>query len=207
MARGGAQAQPAPLRQWSTRSKEHGRHGARPVRLASTAKGGSCWPPTPGTRPSSRPRALRAGDPGPGHAARGFRFRNAPRLLAASLSLKTPERIRARLMGMTVGLLLSAALESRIRKALQDHGATFPNQQGLPVQPPPHGGAFPSLWGFTCASSQGSSLWGCIAPRRISRGSNALEHLTNDSTAEDAEKCQRQCGMSAVDIHALQHQA
>jgi hypothetical protein len=140
MARGGAQAQPAPLRQWSTRSKEHGRHGARPVRLASIAKGGSCWPPTHGTRPSSRPRALRAGDPGPGHAARGFRFRNAPRLLAASLSLKTPERIRARLMGMTIGLLLSAALESRIRKALQDHGATFPNQQGLPVQPPPLGG-------------------------------------------------------------------
>ena len=51
-------------------------------------------------------------------------------------------------MGMTVGLLLSAALESRIRKALQDHGATFPNQQGLPVQPPPARGGFPEFVGI-----------------------------------------------------------
>jgi hypothetical protein len=37
---------------------------------------------------------------------------------------------------MTVCLLVYAALEYRIRKALTDHGATFPNQQGQSVQNP-----------------------------------------------------------------------
>jgi transposase len=42
----------------------------------------------------------------------------------------------ALLMVMTVCLLVYAALEYRIRKALQDHDATFPNQKGQPVQYP-----------------------------------------------------------------------
>ena len=56
--------------------------------------------------------------------------------MAASLYLKKPERIMALLMVMTVCLLVYAALEYRICKALQDHGATFPNQKGQPVQNP-----------------------------------------------------------------------
>lgn len=39
-------------------------------------------------------------------------------------------------MVMTVGLLVYAALEYRIRQVLQDHDATVPNQQGKPVQNP-----------------------------------------------------------------------
>lgn len=42
----------------------------------------------------------------------------------------------ALLMVMTVCLLVYAALESRIRKALKDHDATVPNQQGQLVQNP-----------------------------------------------------------------------
>ena len=42
----------------------------------------------------------------------------------------------ALLMVMTVCLLVYAALEYRIRQVLQDHDATFPNQQGQPVQNP-----------------------------------------------------------------------
>ncbi len=41
-----------------------------------------------------------------------------------------------RLMVMTVCLLVYAALEYRIRKALKDHDATFPDQKGKPVQNP-----------------------------------------------------------------------
>jgi transposase len=37
---------------------------------------------------------------------------------------------------MTVCLLVYAALEYRIRQALKDHDATFPNQTGQPVQNP-----------------------------------------------------------------------
>jgi transposase len=82
------------------------------------------------------PQALLEGYKGQGHAERGFRFLKDPRFLASSLYLKKPERIMALLMVMTVCLLVYAALEYRIRKALQDHGATFPNQQGTPVQNP-----------------------------------------------------------------------
>jgi transposase len=57
------------------------------------------------------PQELLAGYQGQKHAARGFRFLKDPRFLAASLYLKTPERIMALLMVMTVCLLVYAALE------------------------------------------------------------------------------------------------
>jgi transposase len=82
------------------------------------------------------PQALLESYKGQGHAERGFRFLKDPRFLASSLYLKKPERIMALLMVMTVCLLVYAALEYRIRNALQGHGATFPNQQGTPVQNP-----------------------------------------------------------------------
>jgi transposase len=82
------------------------------------------------------PAALLAGYKGQQHAERGFRFLKDPQFLASSLYLKTPERIMALLMVMTVCLLVYAALEYRIRKALKDHDTTFPNQQGQPVQNP-----------------------------------------------------------------------
>jgi transposase len=82
------------------------------------------------------PPALLAGYKGQAHAERGFRFLKDPRFLAASLYLKKPERIMALLMVMTVCLLVYAALEYRIRKALKDHEATFPNQKGQPIQNP-----------------------------------------------------------------------
>jgi transposase len=77
-----------------------------------------------------------AGDKGQGHAERGVRCLNDPCLLAASLYLKKPERIMALLMVMTVCLLVYAALEYRMRHALQDQGATLPDQQGKRIQHP-----------------------------------------------------------------------
>jgi transposase len=82
------------------------------------------------------PEALLTGYKGQQHAERGFRFLKDPQFLASSLYLKTPERIMALLMVMTVCLLVYAALEYRIRKALTDHDATFPNQKGESVQNP-----------------------------------------------------------------------
>jgi transposase len=73
---------------------------------------------------------------GQSHAERGFRFLKDPKFLASSLYLKKPERIMALLMIMTVCLLVYAALEYRIRTALKDHGATFPDQKGKPTQTP-----------------------------------------------------------------------
>jgi transposase len=82
------------------------------------------------------PQEVLHGYNGQAQAERGFRFLKDPQFLAASLDLKKPERIMALLMVMTVGLLGYAAGEYRMRKALTDHNATFPNQQGQPVQKP-----------------------------------------------------------------------
>jgi transposase len=82
------------------------------------------------------PQQLLEGYKGQVHAERGFRFLKDPCFLASSLYLKKPERIMALLMVMTVCLLVYAALEYRIRQALKDQGATFPNQKGQPVQNP-----------------------------------------------------------------------
>jgi transposase len=82
------------------------------------------------------PQERLEGDKGQGHAERGFRFLKDPRFLASSLYLKKPERIMALFMVMTGCLLVSAALEYRIRKVLKDQGRTFPHQKGTPGQNP-----------------------------------------------------------------------
>jgi transposase len=69
-------------------------------------------------------------------AERGFRFLKDPRFLATALYLKKPERIMALLMVMTICLLVYAALEYRLRQALQGQQETFPDQKGQPVQTP-----------------------------------------------------------------------
>ena len=73
---------------------------------------------------------------GQARAERGFRFLKDPQFLASSLYLKKPERIMALLMVMTICLLVYAALEYRIRTALKEHEATFPDQKGKRIQNP-----------------------------------------------------------------------
>jgi transposase len=82
------------------------------------------------------PQELLAGYKGQAQAERGFRFLKDPQFLASSLYLKKPERIMALLMVMTVCLLVYAALEYRIRTALKEHAATFPDQKGQRIQNP-----------------------------------------------------------------------
>jgi transposase len=94
------------------------------------------------------PQEVLNGYKGQAQIERGFRFLKDPQFLASSLYLKKPERIMALLMVMTVCLLVYAALEYRIRKALQDHDATFPNQTGQPVQNPTARWVFQSFGGI-----------------------------------------------------------
>ena len=89
-------------------------------------------------------QAVLDGYKGQAQAERGFRFLKDPHFLASSLYLKKPERIMALLMVMTVCLLVYAALEYRIRNALQDHGETFPDQKGKRIQNPT------AQWVFHC---------------------------------------------------------
>ncbi|WYD79592.1 MAG: IS1634 family transposase [Candidatus Electrothrix gigas] len=67
---------------------------------------------------------------------RGFRFLKDPMFMASTLFLKSPKRIMALMMVMTLCLLVYAALEHRIRKALDINNETFPNQKGKPVSNP-----------------------------------------------------------------------
>jgi len=61
---------------------------------------------------------------------RGFRFLKDPMFMASTLFLKSPERIMALMMVMTLCLLVYAALELRIREALRTNSATFVDQKG-----------------------------------------------------------------------------
>jgi transposase len=82
------------------------------------------------------PQEVLQGYKGQVQAERGFRFLKDPQFLTSSLYLKKPERIMALLMVMTICLLVYAALEYRIRKALKEHEATFPDQKGKRIQNP-----------------------------------------------------------------------
>lgn len=67
---------------------------------------------------------------------RGFRFLKDPMFMASTLFLKSPKRIMALMMVMTLCLLIYAALEYRIRKVLEEHQAVFPNQKGKAIPNP-----------------------------------------------------------------------
>jgi transposase len=67
---------------------------------------------------------------------RGFRFLKDPLFMASTLFLKSPERIMALMMVMTLCLLVYAALEYRLRRALHQAQQTFPNQLGQPIANP-----------------------------------------------------------------------
>lgn len=77
-------------------------------------------------------------------AERGFRFLKDPLFQATQFYLKSPQRIMALLMVMTLCLLVYAALEYRLRTALTEHQQTFPNQCGNPVTNPT------ARWIFQC---------------------------------------------------------
>jgi transposase len=81
-------------------------------------------------------QAVLDGYQGQTQAERGCRFLKDPRFLASSRYLKKPERVMALLRVMTLCWLVYAALEYRIRTALQDNGTTFPDQQGQRIQTP-----------------------------------------------------------------------
>jgi transposase len=67
---------------------------------------------------------------------RGFRFLKDPMFMASTFYLNSPKRIEALMMVMTLSLLIYAALEHRIREALQSEGATFQDQKGQATQRP-----------------------------------------------------------------------
>lgn len=74
--------------------------------------------------------------PGQQKVERGFRFLKDPWFMANTLFLKSPKRIMALMVIMTLCLLVYSALEFRIRQELAQHQESFPNQIGnMTVKP------------------------------------------------------------------------
>jgi len=67
---------------------------------------------------------------------RGFRFLKDPLFMASTVFLKSPQRIMALMMVMTLCLLVYAALEHRIRMSLQNADQSFPDQKGKLISNP-----------------------------------------------------------------------
>jgi transposase len=74
--------------------------------------------------------------PGQQKVERGFRFLKDPWFMANTLFVKSPKRIMALMMIMTLCLLVFSALEYRMRQALQQQRQTFPNQLGVGIATP-----------------------------------------------------------------------
>jgi transposase len=74
--------------------------------------------------------------PGQQKVERGFRFLKDPWFMAHTLFLKSPKRIMALMMVMTLCLLVYGALEYRTRQTLQQHQQTFPTQLGTTTAKP-----------------------------------------------------------------------
>ena len=74
--------------------------------------------------------------PGQQKVERGFRFLKDPWFMANTLFLKSPKRIMALMMIMTLCLLVYGALEYRIRQKLEQQQQSFPNQLGKKTAKP-----------------------------------------------------------------------
>jgi transposase len=84
----------------------------------------------------SNDKMLELYTPGQQKVERGFRFLKDPWFMAHTLFLKSPRRIMALMMVMTLCLLVFGALEYRIRQALTKNKQSFPNQIGTTTAKP-----------------------------------------------------------------------
>lgn len=67
---------------------------------------------------------------------RGFRFLKDPMFYAESLYLKSPKRIMALIMVMTLSLLIYSLTERKLRESLVEQDRFVPNQTGKMIQNP-----------------------------------------------------------------------
>jgi transposase len=79
---------------------------------------------------------------------RGFRFLKNPEFIADTHFLKSPKRIGALMMVITLCLLVHAVAQHRLRQKLQAANDTLPNQLGKPIQTPTLRWLFPIMEGI-----------------------------------------------------------
>lgn len=84
----------------------------------------------------SHEKMLELYTPGQQKVERGFRFLKDPWFMAHTLFLKSPQRIMAMMVVMTLCLLVFGALEYRIRQTLAKNKQSFPSQIGTTTAKP-----------------------------------------------------------------------
>jgi transposase len=119
----------------------------------------------------------------------GFRFLKNPDFMADTLFLKTPRRIAALMMIMTLCLMVYNLAQHRLRKQLQETNQTLPNQLGKASNKPTLRWIFQMMEG--------------IALARIFDHTKTLIHQTVSNLSELRIKIIRLFGNAACKIYGL----
>jgi len=121
---------------------------------------------------------------------RGFRFLKDPWFMVDSIFLKTPKRIEALMMIMTLCLMVYNVGQYRVRESLKTEGTTLPNQLGKQVQNPT------MRWIFQLMEGVGIVLFYREGDKDLSR-----EVITN--LTEVRKRIIRLFGSTAVQLYGL----
>lgn len=93
---------------------------------------------------------------------RGFRFLKDPWFMIDSVFLKSPKRIEALMMVMTLCLLVYNVAQYRLRKTLEDQQQTLPNQRNKPIQNPTLRWIFQIMEGISVVRMVGEMTQGVV---------------------------------------------
>jgi len=124
---------------------------------------------------------------------RGFRFLKDPWFMVDSVFLKSPRRIEALMMVMTLCLLVYNVAQYRLRDKLKTTGETLPNQLDKEVRNPTLRWIFQIMEGLGIARIEGSS--GAESPASV------RELVTNMTSLR--KKIIRLFGPTACRMHGL----
>jgi transposase len=124
------------------------------------------------------------------HVERGFRFLKDPWFMVDSIFLKSPKRIEALMMVMTLCLLVYNVAQYKLRKKLIELDETLPNQKKKPIQNPTLRWIFQIMEGIIMVSIHSSELDNINAT-----------HITN--MTETRNKIVRLLGPHACEIYGL----
>lgn len=93
---------------------------------------------------------------------RGFRFLKDPWFMVDSIFLKSPKRIEALMMVMTLCLLVYNVAQYRLRKTLENEQETLPNQLNKPIKNPTVRWIFQIMEGISIVRVVGEMTQGLV---------------------------------------------
>ena len=123
-----------------------------------------------------------------GHVERGFRFMKEPYFFVSSLYLKSPKRIQALLMVMTLSLLVYSIAQRRLRNSLEENNDTIPNQISKEIKNPTMRWVFQMFFGINIIDATISKI-----KQRMINGIKTLHVKILEYVSEAALKMYTSC--------------